>query len=113
MVKKEKPQIDFIIILHKIKDLYQNYENIFYNEIEGLKDDFDSSMLKHRIEWKRFWYGLIVGHRCHHAWVPRNISEIPEICPKCKSPYWKKAKTRFTKNDKKKLNSKKKKESKK
>ena len=59
---------------------------------------------------------LIVGHRCYrceHAWVPRNISEIPEICPKCKSPYWKKPKTRFTKNDKKELNSKNKKESKK
>ena len=47
---------------------------------------------------------LIVGHRCYrcgHAWVPRNISEIPETCPKCKSPYWKKPKTRFLKNDKK------------
>ena len=47
---------------------------------------------------------LILGHRCHrchHAWVPRNISEIPEICPKCKSPYWKKPKTRFLKKDKK------------
>lgn len=59
------------------------------------------------ISMKKEEYGinvLIVGHRCHrchHAWVPRNISEIPEICPKCKSPYWKKAKTRFTKNDKK------------
>ena len=55
---------------------------------------------------------LIVGHRCYrctHAWVPRNISEIPEICPKCKSPYWKKAKTRFTKKEKAKLKTKEKK----
>jgi len=47
---------------------------------------------------------LIVGHRCYrckHAWVPRDISEIPEICPKCKSPYWKKAKTIFKKGEKK------------
>ena len=54
---------------------------------------------------------LILGHRCYrceHAWVPRNISEIPEICPKCKSPYWKKPKTKFTKKELKKLNSKKK-----
>ena len=64
-------------------------------------------MEKRIISMKKEGYGacvLIVGHRCHrchHAWVPRNISEIPEICPKCKSPYWKKAKTRFTKNDKK------------
>jgi len=70
-------------------------------------------MEKRIISMKKEGYGacvLIVGHRCHrchHAWVPRNISEIPEICPKCKSPYWKKEKTRFTKNDKKKLNSKK------
>jgi len=58
------------------------------------------------ITMKKEGYGvnvLIVGHRCYrcgHTWVPRNISEIPEICPKCKSPYWKKPKTRFLKNEK-------------
>jgi len=64
------------------------------------------------ISMKKEGYGvnvLILGHRCYrctHAWVPRNISEIPEICPKCKSPYWKKAKTRFTKKEKAKLKTK-------
>lgn len=53
---------------------------------------------------------LILGnkcYRCEHAWMPRDIGEIPEICPKCKSPYWKKPKTRFTKKEMKKLNFKK------
>ena len=64
------------------------------------------------ISMKKEGYGvnvLILGHRCYrctHAWVPRNISEVPEICPKCKSPYWKKAKTRFTKKEKAKLKTK-------
>ena len=47
---------------------------------------------------------FIVGHRCYrckHAWVPRDISEVSEICPSCKSPYWKKPKTRFKKGEKK------------
>jgi len=39
----------------------EDYENIFYNEIEGLKDNFDSAIIKHNIEWKRFWFGLIIG----------------------------------------------------
>ena len=46
---------------------------------------------------------LILGHkcyRCNHAWVPRDIGEIPEICPKCKSPYWQKPKTKFKKGEK-------------
>ena len=70
-------------------------------------------MVNRVITMKKEGFGvnvLIVGHRCYrceHAWVPRNISEIPEICPKCKSPYWKKPKTRFTEKEKKKLNSKK------
>ncbi|PJE81681.1 hypothetical protein COU58_01180 [Candidatus Pacearchaeota archaeon CG10_big_fil_rev_8_21_14_0_10_32_42] len=45
----------------------------------------------------------IIGNRCHrceHKWIPRD-KEPPQICPKCKSPYWQKPKTRFTKNDKK------------
>ena len=45
---------------------------------------------------------LIRGHwcyRCDHKWVPRS-DIVPEICPKCKSPYWKTAKTRFLKKNK-------------
>ena len=45
---------------------------------------------------------LIRGHwcyRCDHKWVPRG-SNAPEICPKCKSPYWKTPKTRFLKKNK-------------
>ncbi len=29
--------------------------------------------------------------RCGHIWLPRmytDESELPVICPKCKSPYW-------------------------
>lgn len=47
---------------------------------------------------------LIVGNRCFrcgHSWVPRNLKDIPEICPSCKSPYWKTPKTRFRKGEKK------------
>lgn len=30
--------------------------------------------------------------RCNHVWVPRSkIEELPTICPRCKSPYWNKA----------------------
>lgn len=32
--------------------------------------------------------------RCNHAWVPRNSEEQPTVCPKCKSPYWNKPKTK-------------------
>ena len=70
-------------------------------------------MVDRVITMKEEGYGVnvqILGHRCYrckHAWVPRDIGEIPEICPKCKSPYWKKPKTRFTKKELKKLNSKK------
>jgi len=28
--------------------------------------------------------------RCEHKWVPR-INKKPIICPKCKSPYWDRA----------------------
>jgi predicted Zn-ribbon and HTH transcriptional regulator len=64
-------------------------------------------MVERSISMKKEAYGvnvLIVGHRCYrcsHAWVPRDISEVPEICPKCKSPYWKKVKTIFKKGEKK------------
>lgn len=36
-------------------------------------------------------------NRCGHKWVPRG-DEIPQICPKCKNPYWAKPKTRFLKS---------------
>jgi len=28
--------------------------------------------------------------RCGHIWLPRKSieDELPEVCPKCKSPYW-------------------------
>lgn len=26
--------------------------------------------------------------RCEHEWVPRNMTDTPAVCPKCKSPYW-------------------------
>ena len=26
--------------------------------------------------------------RCGHEWIPRNKEEYPNVCPKCKSPYW-------------------------
>lgn len=47
---------------------------------------------------------LILGNKCYrcgHKWVQRE-KDKPRICPKCKSPYWDKEKTKFTKNDKKK-----------
>jgi len=56
---------------------------------------------------KRGEFGVnvfIAGHRCHrcsHAWVPRNAEEVPEICPRCKSPYWKTPKKLFKKGEKK------------
>ena len=64
-------------------------------------------MVERSISMKREKSGacvLIVGHKCYrcgHAWVPRDISEIPEICPKCKSPYWKTPKKIFKKGEKK------------
>jgi len=64
-------------------------------------------MEERSISMKKEGFGvnvLIVGHRCYrckHSWVPRNISEVPEICPSCKSPYWKTAKKIFKKGEKK------------
>lgn len=26
--------------------------------------------------------------RCEHEWLPRDKSQQPKVCPKCKSPYW-------------------------
>ena len=26
--------------------------------------------------------------RCRHEWVPKNKTEKPRVCPKCKSAYW-------------------------
>ena len=47
---------------------------------------------------------LILGnkcYRCSHKWIQRE-KEKPRICPKCKSPYRDRPKTKFTKKDKKK-----------
>jgi len=37
------------------------YEKIFREEIEPLKSDFDGKMEKEKGEWKRFWFGMIIG----------------------------------------------------
>jgi hypothetical protein len=29
--------------------------------------------------------------RCDHWWVPRIDGVAPKVCPKCKSPYWDRA----------------------
>lgn len=26
--------------------------------------------------------------RCDHEWLPRDRTQEPRVCPKCKSPYW-------------------------
>ena len=26
--------------------------------------------------------------RCGHEWTPRDTSQDPKVCPKCKSAYW-------------------------
>lgn len=34
---------------------------------------------------------LIIGNkcfRCSHEWISSDKSQIPKVCPKCKSPYW-------------------------
>lgn len=64
-------------------------------------------MKERSISMRKEGYGvnvLIMGHRCYrckHSWIPRDIGEIPEICPKCKSPYWKTPKKIFKKGEKK------------
>lgn len=37
-----------------------------------------------------------VCYRCKHKWVQRNKNEKPAVCPKCKSPYWDKPKSKST-----------------
>jgi len=27
-------------------------------------------------------------YRCEHEWKPREIEDVPKVCPLCKSPYW-------------------------
>lgn len=47
---------------------------------------------------------FILGHKCYrcgHKWVPREEGYIPEVCPSCKSPYWKSEKIRKNKFEKK------------
>jgi predicted Zn-ribbon and HTH transcriptional regulator len=26
--------------------------------------------------------------RCEHEWLPRDKTQDPKVCPRCKSPYW-------------------------
>jgi len=43
---------------------------------------------------------LILGHKCYrcgHEWRPYEINELPIVCPKCKSPYWKTARKKSDK----------------
>ena len=37
--------------------------------------------------------------RCEHEWIPRNKTDEPAVCPKCKSPYWNKPRRQKIKND--------------
>ncbi len=32
--------------------------------------------------------------RCGHEWVPNGTKYKPTVCPKCKSPYWNKPRTK-------------------
>ena len=42
--------------------------------------------------------------RCGHIWRPRNETDEPRVCPKCKSPYWNKPrKVAKDKNEAKKI----------
>jgi len=38
--------------------------------------------------------------RCEYKWLPRS-DVLPEVCPKCKSPYWNKLRKAKKKNNKK------------
>lgn len=45
---------------------------------------------------------LIIGNRCYrcrHEWRPNNISIMPRVCPKCKSPYWDRPRTNGESNE--------------
>ena len=36
----------------------------------------------------------VMGYRCErcsHEWIPRDAEREPSVCPKCKSPYWNRA----------------------
>jgi len=52
------------LMLQKIRNNEQKlgeYEKIFSEEIEPLKQDFDGKLEKEETEWKRFWLGLLIG----------------------------------------------------
>lgn len=40
--------------------------------------------------------------RCEYQWIPRK-ADYPKVCPRCKSPYWDKARKRPVQADAKKL----------
>lgn len=63
--KKDKPQIEFIVTLYKIKDSYQKYDLDCSEDIDGLisfyqgKDEYNDDALRHlqvkcEIEWQKF-----------------------------------------------------------
>jgi|APSaa5957512622_1039677.scaffolds.fasta_scaffold126472_1 hypothetical protein len=33
----------------------------------------------------------LLCERCGHKWLARDMADLPEVCPDCKSPYWDKA----------------------
>jgi predicted Zn-ribbon and HTH transcriptional regulator len=37
--------------------------------------------------------------RCGHEWLPRS-KDTPRVCPKCKSPYWDKPRTKESGDEK-------------
>jgi len=40
---------------------------------------------------KRGFKAMVLGcwcYRCTHTWIPRSFKDKPNVCPKCKSPYW-------------------------
>jgi len=38
-----------------------DYEQIYLEELQDLKEDFEAKVEKENIEWKRFWWGILVG----------------------------------------------------
>jgi len=38
-------------------------------------------------------------YRCGHEWKSQKQQERPKVCPKCKSPYWFKKKTKYSRTE--------------
>jgi len=39
--------------------------------------------------------------RCGYEWVPHDFDDVPETCPRCRTPYWNKERVRAKKGEKK------------